>query len=671
MRALILTLGMMGLCAASCRVEAAVVLDAPVANDTPMLSADEVSALLQRTVAFLKAKKASGIICVTDREGHILALYRMTPARAPDFRINEQAIAKARTAAFFESDQDALTTRTAQFIVQNHFPPTVSNLEGGPLFGVPLSNLTNSDVQLQQPRAIVFVTGLNAGPSDPPGGNNLRDRDQPLVVTPLTDDLGGVPLFKGGRAAGGVGVEIDAFGVIADGVPDEGLKQVGPNEKSKALLEEQAALAAQVGFAPPKGIRADKILVNGFRFPYVKTSAPRTSGAPVDLVAEGAFEPFYDTAGTERDTDGIGAGSDPVAAYGTFDPFALVVAVAEQPRGTPTQEFPKQGWVPRFPPRDAPAGLITAADVRAIVQRAADQAFVTRAAIRRPIGVAAAVFISVVDLNGEICGVFRTSDATLFSFDVAVQKARTSVFFSNSQCAFSTRALGFMSQTFFPPGLDANPSGPLSGLLPRTRNVDVDQLGPAPLALSLGSGPLTEISQLLNDREQFFVGTAAQAAQGLSQRIPHIRDGRLSPLQVALSVDLTLGRPSDGVAAPPTNLKNGITIFPGGLPLYRDNRLIGAIGVSGDGVDQDDAIAFAGATGFEPPPEVRCDTAGDEDVLSALRIALTKLRRQFPNLTNGSNLVLDVVTSRISKDPVEVLQRLRLPWIKLPRSLER
>ena len=39
-------------------------------------------------------------------------------------------------------------------------------------------------------------------------------------------------------------------------------------------------------------------------------------------------------------------------------------------------------------------------------------------------------------------------------------------------------------------------------------------------------------------------------------------------------------------------LANGTQIFPGSVPIYRGSQLIGGIGVSGDGVDQDDMIAF-------------------------------------------------------------------------------
>jgi hypothetical protein len=42
-------------------------------------------------------------------------------------------------------------------------------------------------------------------------------------------------------------------------------------------------------------------------------------------------------------------------------------------------------------------------------------------------------------------------------------------------------------------------------------------------------------------------------------------------------------------------LQNGIQVFPGSVPIYRGNVLVGGIGVSGDGIDQDDMISFLGA----------------------------------------------------------------------------
>jgi hypothetical protein len=51
------------------------------------------------------------------------------------------------------------------------------------------------------------------------------------------------------------------------------------------------------------------------------------------------------------------------------------------------------------------------------------------------------------------------------------------------------------------------------------------------------------------------------------------------------------------VPAAPTGqrrLANGLQIFSGGVPIYRGTTLVGAIGISGDGIDQDDMIAFLG-----------------------------------------------------------------------------
>jgi uncharacterized protein GlcG (DUF336 family) len=46
--------------------------------------------------------------------------------------------------------------------------------------------------------------------------------------------------------------------------------------------------------------------------------------------------------------------------------------------------------------------------------------------------------------------------------------------------------------------------------------------------------------------------------------------------------------------------RNGIITFPGGIPLYKGGKLAGGIGVSGDGVDQDEAVALAGSVGYRP-----------------------------------------------------------------------
>jgi uncharacterized protein GlcG (DUF336 family) len=60
--------------------------------------------------------------------------------------------------------------------------------------------------------------------------------------------------------------------------------------------------------------------------------------------------------------------------------------------------------------------------------------------------------------------------------------------------------------------------------------------------------------------------------------------------------------------------KPGLIEFPGGLPLYKDGVLVGAIGVSGDGVEQDENVAEAAAASYAPPKAIRIDTVTDGGV---------------------------------------------------------
>jgi hypothetical protein len=54
---------------------------------------------------------------------------------------------------------------------------------------------------------------------------------------------------------------------------------------------------------------------------------------------------------------------------------------------------------------------------------------------------------------------------------------------------------------------------------------------------------------------------------------------------------------------------------------------VGAIGISGDGVDQDDLIAAAGANGFAPDPAIRSDRI----FVRGVRLPFLKFPRS-PNL---------------------------------------
>jgi uncharacterized protein GlcG (DUF336 family) len=238
----------------------------------------------------------------------------------------------------------------------------------------------------------------------------------------------------------------------------------------------------------------------------------------------------------------------------------------------------------RFFPFKAGSAL-TKADVETIISQAAQQCIITRAAIRQPLGSAAQVNITVADVDGTILGIFSLPDAPIFGFDVSAQKARTAAFYSSptagtrllaaeggrfahfvaaanadglkldGSVAFTDRAGGFLSRPFFPDGIDGTENGPFS--------VPIEQFSP------------------FNDGLQVDI---------ISSAINRILCG------------LTVGSCTDI-----PGLNNGIQIFPGSVPLYKNGKLVGAIGISGDGVDQDDIIATMGSAGFEAPAEMRSD----------------------------------------------------------------
>ena len=101
--------------------------------------ADVRKALAQAVQEALVASPGENrVIAITDREGHVLAVWDVNGAALPNPTpaIVADAVSKAGAAAFLSSNQHAFTTRTAAFIVQNHFPPAVANRPNGPLVGV-------------------------------------------------------------------------------------------------------------------------------------------------------------------------------------------------------------------------------------------------------------------------------------------------------------------------------------------------------------------------------------------------------------------------------------------------------------------------------------------------------------------------------------------------------
>jgi uncharacterized protein GlcG (DUF336 family) len=423
-----------------------------------VLSSADVQQIVAQAASFAADNGRAVTIAVSDQIGNSLAIFRMDGSSGD----NATAYLQARTAAYFGTNGNAFTTRTAAFIIQDQYPPGVPNTTAGPLFGVEFSSLGCSDIQRGGAQFVTGPTGLSGTP-------------------------GSMPIYVGQFAAGGIGV----------------------TGSGDTLVDEQIALAGVTGFETPEDIRGDHIFLDGFRLPF--TEAPGPENVTIHAVG-GSFA--------------VGPNGTLFGGFARRDIGGIIV---DQP--IPTSS----------------GSALSGAEVDQLLFQAARRGEGTRAAIRQcgP----AKINISIVDLDGRVLGSIRTLDAPIFGFDVSVQKARTALAFSDpgqslgqnirsvlgvpqgSPLAVSTRAVGFLHQKDYPPGVDGTQPGPF-----------FDQ-----------------------------------------------------QLQANLSASCS---PSG----------NGITIFPGGLPLYRGGALVGAVGISGDGVDQDEIIAESGTVGFEAPLEIRSDS---------------------------------------------------------------
>lgn len=537
------------------------------------LSGAEVGTIIAQAAAEARARGASATIAVTDRVGNVLAVFAMPgaaatariPAAADGTSRDAQgltipsagaAIAKAITGAYLSSGGNAFSSRTASFIVQEHFPPAPSTagLESGPLFGVQFSQLPCSDLAARATDGFI-------GPKRSPLG--------------LAADPGGFPLYKNGVVVGGVGV-------IADGTYG-----FDPNVLDRDNdLDEAIALAGTVGFAAPEGVRANRITADGTALRYTDveyTQIGNVAGASFAGTA-GALVPVagYYTgtallAGAAYGTEASGVRASTSAEFANRDAFVLTNGAG----------------VNRYPVRAATdAGDVTtpltAAEARAILEEAFTVMSRARAQIRQPLDSRAQVTISLVDTRGSVLGIVRSPDAPIFGIDVSLQKARTANFFSGRFAAsdlnaasgevpqfvtrtrtflgdpgalggafgIANRTVGNLARPYFPDGELGQPNGPLSR--------PIQQFSPFSTGLQ-SALVIANLAQHLG----FVTGASGADTPRACTSLP-------------------------GVVGGNPRLANGIQIFPGAVPIYRGTTLVGAIGVSGDGIDQDDMISFLG-----------------------------------------------------------------------------
>jgi uncharacterized protein GlcG (DUF336 family) len=221
-------------------------------------------------------------------------------------------------------------------------------------------------------------------------------------------------------------------------------------------------------------------------------------------------------------------------------------------------------------PVAGPLGGLSAADVTQILDNAEATANTTRAAIRLPLGSRTRMAIAVADLDGTIIGLRRMSDSTVFSVDVAATKARNMVYFNSG-----ARTTADLNQV---------PMG--TAVTNRTISFGAQPLFPPGIDGS-AQGPFFNL---------YTMDTANPCTQGFQAGAANAN-------------------------------KSGIVFFPGSAGLYRNGTLVGGLGVSGDGVDQDDYVTNGGTKGFEAPTNIRADQV----LIDSVRLPYFKFPRNPTN----------------------------------------
>ncbi len=545
----------------------------PAAPAVDALSVADVERVIAQAASEANARSQRATIAVVDRVGNVLAVYRMNGA-ATTFRISSgrgvngglenidilpdglAAISKAITGAYLSSNGNAFSSRTASQIVQEHFNPRELNQPSGPLYGVQFSQLPCSDLMRR-------ASDGSVGPKRSPLG--------------LSADPGGLPLYKNNRLVGGVGV-------IADGVYGLDLDATDIDQS----IDELIAVAGTSGFAAPDDIRGNRITADGRTFRFVDSESLQSNPAQAPALAaiSGALISvggYFD--GAIRFGTSFGNAASGYRAATSTDPSQLVAQSAFVLVDAANNN--------RFAARAGTDGLITLAEATTIASEAIKVANRTRAQIRRPLNTQAQVTVSVVDTNGNILVIARTPDAPIFGTDVSLQKARTVMLFSHPNAASDLSALPNITYL----GAGGNPVGgarTFAQTITATRSFFND---PAMLSngIAFSNRAIGSIA-----RPYFPDGIIGTSAGPLSSSITS-----WSPFNVGLQLDLSYNAiiaaasspTGDSVTGGCTGLskaRNGIQIFAGAVPIYRGNQLVGAIGVSGDGVDQDDLISFYG-----------------------------------------------------------------------------
>jgi len=611
----------------------------PAAPPDPnqLLTPSDVKALLERAAASVNLDGA--IIAVVDRNGNILGV-RIESGVSTQITGNttnkvfaiDGAVSLARTGAFFGNDAAPLTSRTIQEIsqttitqrevdanpdvpdpngdstvygpgfvapvaIKGHFPPGIMFTPQVDLFDIEgtnrdsLSNATNTRFNVPPQYIPAGATSELVAPESYGQVTGILPDAQSRGIATLP---GGIPLYKYGKEVGGIGV---FFPGTTGYATEENSKLNTPllYNPHKLDLSEAAEYMAFVAAGGSKDA--------GFPFNGPVNGAP----ALPDFT-----EPFarIDLAGITLDLFG---------GHGLEGPKNLLTLGGTLGKGSPTDgtDYPVDangdtylagqgvpyGWL--VTPH-AGTGL-TAADVEAIVARGIAEADQVRAQIRAPLNTTTRMVFAVSDENGNILGLYRMPDATYFSIGVAVAKARNVAYYDNPSqlqpidkvknvpagTAFTARTFRYLALPFFPEGIDIDPPGPFS---------------------ILNDGGVTKYG---TNKGAPLPASAFQSVQGYDSFNPNtnFRD----PYNKAN--------------------QNGVVFFPGSAPLYKDttgsglrSQLVGGLGVSGDGVFQDDDVTSVASIAYAPPRTVH---RADQVKVRGVRLPFFKYNRNPHVPRNG------------------------------------
>ena len=236
------------------------------------LTLTDVQTIISQSVSRAVEISPTAVIAIVDNNGIVLAVWSVSGV-TPNVLATGAAVREAGTAAFLSSDQSALSSRTAQFIVQQHVPPGISNRPPGPLVGVEFSNLFLSLDFVGVMRSDVNrFKGKDAMP--PYNGSTPTGLGFGVPNTRLGARCSSAALYKFDSTlnhqvmVGGIGVYPVPFVSVDQEVSDAFNVEL-KNQIAGGNHEEEVAVTGAIGYQPSPLTTANNITNDGIRLPYV------------------------------------------------------------------------------------------------------------------------------------------------------------------------------------------------------------------------------------------------------------------------------------------------------------------------------------------------------------------------------------------------------------------